>query len=115
MTISEYIGHLCPIGTYNITFEDDETQFFATDVDDLQSLWEDFCAENDLDPEDFRECYLVQNDVDILEEFLERTGASIFKENVHTWYVKEGESLKPFTNWVDMIRYMDEQNEEMRY
>ena len=113
MTISEYIGHLCPIGTYNITFEDDETQFFVTDVDDLQSLWEDFCAENDLDPEDFRECYLVQNDVDILEEFLERTTATIYKD--FEWHVCEGGANKTFETWLDLIRYMDEQNEEMRY
>ena len=43
-------------GTYNIGFPGengaDETQFDASGFEELEELWEAFCEENDLDPED---------------------------------------------------------------
>lgn len=39
-------------GVYDIGFNDgDETQFTAFGMKDLEELWNDFCKENNFDPE----------------------------------------------------------------
>lgn len=48
-------------GTYNLGFnENDETQFFAENSEDLKNLWNDFCKENNLDPECIDYCEHVE-------------------------------------------------------
>ena len=102
------------MGVYNIGFrEKDEVQFFAANYEDLRDLWEDFCDENDIDYHyvDYVEC--KETDVEIFEEYLERTGALIHKAPAY-WEVYEGDCGSRFCSWYEMIQHMNAQNEEMR-
>lgn len=102
------------MGVYSIGYrETDETQFFAANYEDLRDLWEDFCDENDIDYHyvDYVEC--EETDVDIFEEYLERTGATVYK-GCSGWVVNEGGYDSIFCSWYEMIEHMNGQNEEMR-
>ena len=114
MDIRTLTNDWMPIGTYSIGFnEDDETQFFASTMNELYDLWTDFCDENGIDYNCVDYVELEQDDRGIFEEFLERTMATVYKGK-YEWHVCEDGGDKVFEHWLEMIRYMDDQNTEMR-
>lgn len=124
MTIREIIdGKLFPSGTYNIGFANsnhfdgcDETQFLCRTSADLEDLWADFADENNFARDSVEYIELEQNDIEILQEYLERSQDSLYRGGFGWVLAPEdgyGEE-KSFLDWWDMITYMDEQNEEMR-
>ena len=70
-------------GTYNIGFnENDETQFYADNANDLRGLWEGFCNENDLDPECIDYCEFVESRMN-LEISLVLTSGNTFDVDIY--------------------------------
>lgn len=114
MTIDKAIRNNIEVGTYYIGFqcegEDDETMFFAEDLQDLNGLWEAFAKENDLEPDCVDYVSLNQSAPSILSEYLDNTGASIGM-TVEGWRVEDYDNGPlNFNTWADMIRWMDEYN-----
>lgn len=107
-------------GTYNVGYFDrkgyqDETQFFAVTPSDLKELWDEFATENGYSLCSVNYVELVDTDVEILEEYLDRVNASV-SFVAGQWFLRDMEygGQRFFGDWCDMIAYMVEQNELMR-
>lgn len=108
-----------PSGAYTVWYKDDfseghsKVQLLAMTPDDLESAWEEF-AEGRCELDAIECIELVQSDIEIMAEFLERDGARICKGTLY-WYVEWDDGSRRFGDWRDLVEYMYEQNVEMSY
>lgn len=120
MTIGEILmNQLVPSGTYRVGFtpdsdsyKTDETLFLVWSADELTELWYDFAHENNIPVGCVEYVEMEQTDVEIFEEYSERTTATFFKDWAG-WHICDGDEIV-LNDWHDMISYMDAQNDLMR-
>lgn len=81
MYIREAVDEVfAPMGVYEIYFGEDgedKTEFFVENFGDLKELWDDFCAENDFDPDNVFEVCLKCDAQTILEAYLDKHQAEL--------------------------------------
>ena len=109
-----------PTGVYGISFSENEHSscmggevfFFVDDGDELREKWEEYCEDCGHDYY-VDNVWLDQDEFHILEEFLERTGAVIYKDCT-VWHIDEMGDDRALGTKSEMMRYMVEQNDDMR-
>lgn len=114
-----------PAGVYGITFDTDNAdaeyaccgggyvEVYAGGGIDLIDQWEEFCTENDEDPSSVVCVSLEEDDAELFEEYLERTGATVYKAT-NTWRVVEDGAEVAYHNWYEMLKDMFRQCKDMR-
>lgn len=112
-----------PAGVYGIYFDTDKAdaeyatcsggyiEIYASGGTDLIDRWETFCEENGEDPSGIECVSLEQEPMDVLEDFLSSTGATLVASP--TWMIINDTEAEPFGDYHEMLRYMHKKNTEV--